>query len=85
MASTDERMGNWAAAAASFDAALARHDSKAEWHFRLGRAHERLRNWEAAAASYQAATARQDGEVDWTLARFKLALRLKTKRSSNTS
>jgi len=60
-----ERMRNWAAAATSYEAALARHDGKAEWHFRLGRARERLRNWAAAATSYQAALARRDSKAEW--------------------
>jgi tetratricopeptide (TPR) repeat protein len=60
-----EKMRDWPAAASAYEAALARKDGKAQWHFRLGRAREKMRDWAAAASAYEVALARQDGKPQW--------------------
>ena len=58
-------MRHWEKAAAAYEAALARDDSRAEWHANLARMREKTQRWEEAAAAYEAALARDDSPAEW--------------------
>ena len=60
-----QRARKYAEAASAYEAALARDDSKAQWHYRLGFVRERAKKYPEAASAYEAALARDDGKAEW--------------------
>jgi glycosyltransferase involved in cell wall biosynthesis len=60
-----ERTKKFAEAASAYEAAVARDDSNAEWHYRLGFLRERMEKYAEAASAYEAAMARDDSNAEW--------------------
>lgn len=57
--------GEWPAAITAFEAALARDDTPAKWHFALGLANEKIERWHDASLAYRRALARDDSNAEW--------------------
>ena len=59
------RMGDLTSAAKAYRAALARDDSKAQWHTHLASTLSKTGDWPDAAAAYEAALVRDDSKAAW--------------------
>lgn len=60
-----EKAGDWARAAAAYEAAIKNDSTQPGWHFRLARVWEKSAEWSKAAEAYQAAIDHDPTRVDW--------------------
>jgi tetratricopeptide (TPR) repeat protein len=65
------KMGDHEGAAAAYEQALSRDDTRGEWHYRLGLVLSNLERWTEAVESFEAGIARDDTRGEW---HFRLGL-----------